>query len=529
MIVDWNTAQDTDVIETDICIIGAGAAGITLSMELDGGPLKVLLLEGGDLEYSDRSQEVYQGTLTDERYPDLDVCRLRFLGGTTNHWGGSCCMLDEIDFEYRSWVPDSGWPFSRKELMPSYQKAKGYLDLADVQADQLNEMELLDVSPAVLKQQLVWHSAPTRFGSKYRPRLSRSKNVTLAVNANAVEVIEDKDGTEVSGVKVMPFGGTPKKVAARYVVLAMGGIENARLLLASNAISTNGIGNEADLVGRYFMDHPVIEGAVAYSSSGYLPPVYSGISVGGRDVSMSLSLADSLVKREHLMNVKMPFDAQTNYYLSEGINSYHYLRRTRAKGEKVEGRWRHLATMLGDLDMVAEAVSRKKYGKRIFDHADDIGGFLIDTMIEQTPDRNSRVTLSDTKDELGLPKVSVDWRFQDRDRENLRRSLRYLAIEFARLQRGRVKIQMNDDIEDRLFDDLMSFGNHHMGTTRASTDRKKGVVDGNLRVHGRRNLFVAGSSVFPTGGHVPPTMTIVALSIRLAGHLRERFGVSDNE
>jgi choline dehydrogenase-like flavoprotein len=171
---------------------------------------------------------------------------------------------------------------------------------------------------------------------------------------------------------------------------------------------------------------------------------------------------------------------------------------------------------------VAEAVSRKVLNKRLFDSADDRDFFMFDTMIEQTPDPDSRVTLGPAVDRLGQRKAVLNWRLSDGDKQNLWRCFELIAAEFGRTGMGRLRLF--DDQPERIWDELLSFGYHHMGTTRASDDPKTGVVDANLRVHGMSNLYVAGSSVFPTGGHVPPTFTIVALAVRLAAHLKEEAG-----
>jgi hypothetical protein len=234
-----------------------------------------------------------------------------------------------------------------------------------------------------------------------------------------------------------------------------------------------------------------------------------------------VTVAEAALRQRRLMNVRAPFVPVDRYFASEGIESMHILRDW-IGGEETENIWQHIGNVLSDIDMVTEAVSRKVFNKRLFDRANDREFFMFDTMTEQTPDPENRVRLGTELDRLGQRKVELQWRLLDVDKQNLWRCFEMIAAEFGRAGLGRIRLF--DNQPERIWDELLSFGYHHIGTTRASADPKAGVVDADLRVHGMSNLYIAGSSVFTTGGHVPPTLTIVALAIRLAGHLRSENG-----
>src|ERR1017187_2119639 len=129
MYKDARTSINGTLIEGDICIVGAGAAGISMALEWINTPYKVILLEGGGFEYDEKVQELFDGKTTGQRYYPLKSSRLHYFGGTTGHWAGFCSTFDHIDFNKRDWVPLSGWPISRNDLDPFYARAQKNLEL----------------------------------------------------------------------------------------------------------------------------------------------------------------------------------------------------------------------------------------------------------------------------------------------------------------------------------------------------------------------------------------------------------------
>lgn len=527
MLLSARDLESSVVLECDLCIIGGGAAGITIARELVGGRQKVCLLESGGLDYDAETQKLYQGEVTGWSYPALDVGRVRYFGGSTNHWAGSCEPLDAIDFEERPWVPHSGWPLTRETLNPFYDRAQAYCQIGPYDYEpqfwsELTEVQPLSLDPSRVVSRVVQGSSPTRFGDVYRSDLERASNVQVLLHANALR-LEVAAAGPVTEVAAGVLTGGRFKVRARYFVLAAGGIENARILLLSGAPAI-GLANDSGLVGRFFMDHPVIEGAVLRPSR---PPpdlsFYQARQFESYRVGAHLQIAEQALRRERLNNIRAPFSPTSAYRVSEGIEAYHELSEALEEGELPPDLWEHIGAIMSDFDMVLEAMSRRVFHASLFDHAADLDGYLLNAMIEPTPDPSNRVTLSEERDAFGLRRPALRWRIAEHDRENLWRCYEIIAMELARIGAGRVRLLR--DREDALWEDprLLSYGNHHIGTTRMSANPKRGVVDADARVHGLPNLYVAGSSIFPTASHVPPTLTVVALAIRLADHLRALF------
>jgi choline dehydrogenase-like flavoprotein len=258
MIRDLDQRDASGDIEADLCIIGAGAAGITLAMALRNSGLDIVVLEAGGLEIEAESQEIYEGDIVGLDYYPIDSTRLRYFGGSTNHWSGRCMKLDPIDFRKRPWIPHSGWPIDRDELLPYYEAAKAVVGL-DQWLEQREFWEQFDVAPPGLDPSKLAlntdQKQPTRFGEVYRQDLETAEHVTVWLHANLIDIGASENAGHVSEVTVNSFKGKEAKVKARAFVLACGAMENARLLLANRRVEPHGFGNRHDLVGRYFSDH----------------------------------------------------------------------------------------------------------------------------------------------------------------------------------------------------------------------------------------------------------------------------------
>ena len=528
MLSDFTTAAENAVLNADICIVGAGAAGITIAKELIPTGKRILVVEGGDIKYSEESQSLYH-MARDRFYWDPYRSRVRFLGGSTNHWEGSCRTFDPIDFETRSWVPDSGWPFSFRDLEPFYDRAFEYIDVGTRVLDESTLFGAVKpyerkVASGGLDIRLNYSSPPTRFGKKYLDELRAARNLTLLTRANLVSINEAPDRKTVGSLTLVGYTGRKATVQAPLYVVALGGLENARALLLSDAVTPGGVGNENDLVGRYFMDHPVIETAAFYPSADFMRAWDTGtVRTGTNSYSFTFQASEETLRGNRLTNARMPLSWANQIYTSAGIESAHQIEKAISARRELHEVLTHLQNVIGDADLLVEQWRRKHGYAPWFDRADRYGGFVMQMMMEQRPDRDNRVMLTDERDALGLRKARVRWRLPQSEKEDLKRLVGVFAKGVGSQGLGVVRSFLAQDDLDRRFEELMNFGHHHMGTTRASADPKKGVVDGDQRVHGRANLYIAGSSVFPTGGHVPPTTTVVATSIRLADHLKRRL------
>jgi choline dehydrogenase-like flavoprotein len=502
MLIDARTVPNGKTIETDVCIVGAGAAGITLAREFRGQPFRVCLLESGDLEFDEETQSLYSGETTGMPFTPLTASRLRYFGGATNHWGGWCQPLDEIDFEVRDWIPHSGWPFSRSHLVPFYERAQAILQIGPLaygaEAWETGSASQLPLIGSRVMTQMVQFSPPTRFGQVYRNEITHAQNIRTYLNANATEIETTKDARSVTRLRVACLQGSKFWVSARLFILAIGGIENARLLLLSNKVQSGGLGNQNDLVGRFFMDHAGLNaGTVLLSDPNISPALYvhrvrglhrSSEPPVEQSVMGELMLSPEVMRTEKLANFSAVLESTS-----------------RLEAAKGDG-------FLSVLYNVIKNVNRRAFKSPL----------RLRNIIEPMPNPDSRVTLTAERDRLGQNRVRLDWRLSRSDKRTIRRAQEIIGIELGRARLGRLMVMLDSD--DTSWPSSLEHGlGHHMGTTRMHIDPKRGVVDQNCQVHGIANLFVAGSSVFPTYGYSPPTLTIVALALRLADHVKKRF------
>jgi choline dehydrogenase-like flavoprotein len=528
MIVDARKLDHGTVIDSDLCVVGAGAAGITIAHALLGSPLRVSVLESGGLEFDERTQSLYAGRNIGFPAYDLDVERLRYFGGTTNHWAGHCRPLDPIDFERRTWLPHSGWPITRADLDPYYARAQPILELPPFNYDDLDFLIEQAGAPALpldagrLKSVVYNQSPPTRFGEIYRDELRQSTNATVYLHANVLELASDAAASRVTGAEVACIDGPRFTVAAKRYVLAMGGMEIPRLLLLSNKVAPAGLGNTYDLVGRFFMNHAAVRPAmtIRLSANDISLPLYHDLhQIQGGEMFAVLVVSEQRRRKEALRNVRMHVD-QTSLS-SPGEESLKAVGQALRRGAVPEELGQHLARMLSDLDGVTNLAYRRLFRTNadLIEQDEVTAGLRLDLVTETSPDPDSRITLTEDRDLFGQNRLGVDWRVADADLQTAVRACELAALEFGRLGLGRARGELLED--GSVWPEHVESGKHHCGTARMSDDPKAGVVDANCRVHGLANLYVAGSAVFPTIGYANPTLTIVALSLRLADHLKQ--------
>ncbi|MFC1747509.1 GMC oxidoreductase [Pseudomonadota bacterium] len=526
MIIDTASLENTETYNADICIIGGGVAGIVLANEFLSDNKNIVLLESGDEFYEEETQELYQAQSIPENFPSPYVSRLRLLGGSSNHWENSTERFDPIDFKKREWVSDSGWPITYEELARYYPEAEEYCNVGangyDFQfwKEKLNIKDML--SESKLFNSVVSKSSeyPTQFFDEYGEKLITSNKIRVIKNANAVDLIYNLETQEVSSLSFRSTRqDTLHTVNAKTFIMAMGGIENARMLLTLNEKYENRLGNQFDNVGRYFMEHPTIRAAhLLPLQENSLDPVYEGIMDDALHIRGRASLSEAAQTEHQTNNMRMYFTKQAEIALSDGISSSHIVSDSLADTELPDDFGGHLVNIVKDIDHIAESFLKKKLDTSFFDSAYEFGGYQMISMIEQTPDRDNRVKLGDEKDQLGIKKVEIDFRVTQSDKDAAWKTLELLAQDPGIQSIGRIKLLK--ERESRIWASQLGFGQHHIGTTKMSDKPESGVVDPSLKVFGTKNLYITGSSVFPTGGHVPPTLTIVAISIKLARELR---------
>jgi len=541
MLIDTRTLPEDQTIETEICIVGAGAAGITLAREFINQPYQVCLLESGELDFNEATQSLYEGENIGTAYYPLKEAGARYFGGSTNLWGGWSRPLDEIDFEHRPWMSYSGWPFTKAELDPYYERAQKACKLGPFEydfaywKDALDQLQYQQLSFS--EDQLVtylWQIIPPthlRFGKAYRAELEQAKNINTYLHANVVEVETNDTSQAVTRLRIANLEGKKFWVSAKVFILAVGGIENPRLLLVSNKNQSNGLGNQHDLVGRFFMEHPyLISGKVELSRPAGLY-TQKNIQVDGGFMGTALGLSKAVQEREQLLN----FSTRLLPLREEWLDAFNRLRFRNQQppvhrafpslheGHGLRGEapvMEDLGILITNLDRVAGRVYAKLFNKK---SCSSQGAKFCDTHLiaEQAPNPDSRITLSKERDRLGLNRVQLDWRLSRIDKYTIQRSQQIIAEEFERCGLGQLQIELTDD--DTSWQSIRG-SYHHMGTTRMSTNPRQGVVNEHCQVHGISNLYIAGSSVFPTGGLSNPTLTIVALAIRLADRIKVRMG-----
>lgn len=511
MFTDARELPDHSEIQADLAIIGGGAAGITLARALAGTRLKICLAEAGGLTYDPDVQALYEGESVGIDYP-LTASRLRFIGGSTNHWGGYCVPLEPIDFEARAWLPHSGWPFGHEELDPYYGPACQVVEIGSRRFDDPEYWQrqtgtpMLQQATGRLRSRVVQFSPPTRFGVRYHSDLEATNNLQVLLHATVANIAAAPNGNHISHLEVRTLTGLAHRIRARRFVLATGALENARILLLSNDVARPGLGNQHDLVGRFFMEHPHLTGfaEVVIANQARLPALYVvRQKIEGRYAQAALVPTEQTLRSQRLLNAMFMMGLAGTY--REGSRPYLGEEKTAAHETMLRAARRFLADGEGPLDPKDPSYSGMWLG--------------IGCACEQVPNPDSRVSLSDKLDHLGQREIRLDWRLTEQDRHSVVWHMRSLGLELSSLGIGRMVLNVDDD---GIWPTQVRGGSHHMGTTRMHDDPRQGVVDSNCRVHGIDNLYVAGSSVFPTSNAANPTLTIVALALRLADHLKEQ-------
>ena len=537
------------VLECDLCIVGAGAAGLTLALELAGKGLKVMVLEAGGEKFDKDLQAQMDGEIVNPAHAPAHMYRQRRLGGSTAIWGGRCVPFDDIDFEARDYVPLSGWPFGRQALDPYYERAQTVLEAGAFDYDAataLGDLEFVQgfKDGQVQTRGIERFSAPTNFWKRYRTRLLASDNVTILTRAAAVGF--SARGGHVDAVRCVGPGGGAFSVRARRFVVAAGGLETVRLLGHSR------LGDHSGMLGRTYMCH--VESSIGqlrlnpanrpiqYGFERTRDGIYARRRFGlSQEFQRSRRVLNSIVRLHHpsVVDPAHGHPVLSAMFLTKRFIIPDYARKfavvehaAGASDAQSAAFWgRHLGNIVRGAPAMAaftfDWVRRRYLSYRRVPYValpSAEGVYPLDYNGEQAPNRDSRVMLSNALDANGVPKLKIDWRLSELDRLTLATTLKTLrgAVESS----GVGAIEFDDETLDQVIArDAMPVGGHHIGTARMSTDPAAGVVDADCRVHQLDNLYVAGCAAFPTSSHANPTLTIVAMAIRLADHLEARLRV----
>jgi choline dehydrogenase-like flavoprotein len=489
MLFDFNEAWPrVSEARYDVCVCGSGPAGITAARKLASYGKKVVLLEAGGLAFSERPQDCYKGKNIGNPFWWIETGRLRYFGGTSNHWGGLCVMFDPVSFGTFDHNGLPGWPISHAEAVENLEEAQ---EILDVPGKYLGRMKFPGFESPLFDQFTHANSLPTRFNEKYGGELRRSEQIDTFYNANVTDIRLSDDLSGVKHLRVQNYNGQNVEVAVGTYVVAFGGLENPRILLNANSQVPHGIGNQHGMVGRCFMESLNVPAGRFLITD---PDFWT------QHNDVPLVPTEELLRKKDVGTGVIDFTAN----ISAGVIKY-------------GGRLGPLKDFL--VETGCQWPNVRDLARKIVDfHCPGDG--IITTMIEQEPNPKSRVSLTDDVDEFGLRRIQFDWQFTERDFKTIRTLVIEAAKEMARLDRARV--QLAPAVLDPQFQFRYVHGHgHHMGTTRMSADPRHGVVDRNCRVHGIRNLYVIGCSTFAKCGGRNPTLTVVSLALRL-GHFLGR-------
>ncbi len=451
----------------DAAIIGAGAAGITLALKLSSKGKRVALIEAGGLEYSEESQQVYKAKTVGDPYFELDVARLRYFGGTTNHWGGWCRTFEPEDFN-RGYLGDEyKWPINFEELDQYRAEACEILEIS-------SEFQDAILSGSDVESISFNFSPPVRFGTKYFDTLVANPLVHVFLNSNLVDVAFS--GERLTSIKIASYNGRSSSINSRNYIFAMGGIENSRYLLWLKSKYGNSFLSNLSPIGSYWMEHP------------------------------HFTLGQAIVDKRKVSEKFYSISAQAQF--DEGILNCGF-RVQHLNGEGTKAMIRDILCLAPSLGQSLVSLA----GKNL------VCGARFRAAWEQSPKIQNNISLDTENDQFGIPKPILNWTKSELDRKTLISSVERFNEWLLRIDGGRIQLDswiLNYD-DYPLYDELGGY--HHMGGTRMHTTEKYGVVDANCKVYGSSNLYVAGSSIFTTGGHNNPTLPIVQFALRLAKHL----------
>jgi len=559
VILDAKDLGETVLAPADVVVIGAGPAGIVVALEMARSGSDVLLIESGRPSYSERIQQLSDAAQYDhDLHAPLSIALRRQVGGTSTIWGGRCVPYDPIDFDSRDYMESTEWPIAYEDLLPFYERACLWTSVGrpvfdTAQAPQLSRPIVPgfidgDVRNTTLER---W-SLPTNFGREYRDLLRGSKKIRLVTGLTCTEIVCAPGEARVDHLECRSLDGTVAQVRGRRYVLAAGGLEGTRLLLASTGPNGGALGNHSDHLGRWYMSH--IEGVIS-NVHFTTPPRQTlfGIErdVDGVYVRRRLSFSREFQHERRLPNIvawlanREPADPKHQ----SGVLSFVYLmlssplgkfvatdaQRRSLRGEKVPGSPYGEAEQ-GPVVAHLKNIIRQPIATVRFIFSFGIGRFLsrrstpgffiysprnvypLQYHGEHRPHRDSRVTLADDRDELGVPKLRIDIRFSDEDVNGVIAAHECWDEYLRRTGCGEIEY-LHDDLGEAILS-RAGGGFHQIGTTRMATNPDDGVVDANLTVHGVDNLSVVSSSTFVTSGQANSTLLIVMLAIRLAEHLK---------
>lgn len=553
MMLDMAELMDQQSLAADLCVIGAGAAGIALALQFVNQGLDVLLVESGGHRRETKIQDMYAGSVVQPHlHASPDRFRCRQFGGSTTLWGGRCMPFDPIDFEARSYIPHSGWPMTFDELLPFYREANRICD-AGAFAYRIEDAFDRPMRPMIdgfassnfSTDRLERFSLPTNFAARYGPALQAASNIRVLLHATATRFKFDPSGKAVKEVELRNLAGKTALVRARAFVLATGGLEVPRMLLANRDFHGDGIGNQHGVVGKYYMCH--IAGTLGrIKIERPNSAVWHDYDIAEDDTYCRRRfalLADAqrqhkvgnFIARLHHPHIADPEHrtaALSLVFLGSRLLPWEYRTRVASGRDTTLREYGcHVGNVALDPLSAVRFAGRMLTGRFLAKRkipslvvASKANLFSLDFHGEQAPNPESRLTLGHEADALGIPRLRIDWRYTRQDVETIRTSVKLLADDLRHSGVG--AMDYDPDMVETEMIRYGAYGGHHMGTARMGDDPRTSVVDRNCGVHGIGNLFISSAATFPTSSQANPTLTIVALALRLAAHLSGQLRAS---
>ncbi|HZY62677.1 MAG TPA: GMC family oxidoreductase [Edaphobacter sp.] len=513
MIRDLLQSQPESSTVADVCIVGAGAAGIVLAVDLARRGKRVLLLEGGGNEIEEASQDSYRSELTGLPHRGIHSGRFRAKGGTTNKWGGQILELDVQDFEQRPWIAESGWPFPKHELARFYERALEYEGLADVTREDeavWREIGMRSVTfPSLVSYFSRWCPEPN-FARLHRRTIEEHPGITLWLHANAVEPL--LEGEMMRGLRCRTLSGKNSVFRAGRFIFCLGGIESSRFFLQPH--ESGRPWNQSGLLGKHFQDHIDCNAAIVKPiDATSFHRIFDNVFSRGFKYHPKLRLSDKEQASRGTLNV-----AATMSFVSDVDETM--MRLKSVAKHLLRGRIGELgvtdAVFTGrHLPLIARQAYRYKLQKRAYNPPES--QIFLRVHCEQEPTSRSSITLSEKRDALGLLRTNLDWRISGKELDTIKQYVQVATRSLAGIAHiipDNTLLSGNADFLSRCDD-----SNHHMGGMRMSSSPTNGIVNPDLRLYGVNNVYVCSSAVFPTSGFSNPTHTVLALAMRLGEHL----------
>ncbi len=500
----------------DVCILGAGAAGISLAVELSRQGKRVVVLEGGGPQIEEPSQDLYQSEIAGLHHDGIHAGRFRSNGGTTTKWGGQILELDDIDFEHRNWVPGSGWPIPKQDLLPFYDLA---IKMEGLERSTLSDAAVWDEiglpNPEIpdLDTFLSRWCPETNFATLHGRVLAESGCISVWLHANAISPVIE--GARIRGIRCRTLTGVEHTFHADQFAWCMGGIESSRFFLqpeqAQMPWQQNG------MLGQNFQDHLMVPAArLELTDVGRFHVLFDNIFSRGYKYQPKIRLNFRHQKKHQILNVasKIMFASDAEGVGGELKDTAKKLLRGRIRATSRQ----ELTRLVRHAPLLARQSWHYKVKHRgyIESHED----IHLGIHCEQEPFGKSSITLSDTRDAVGMLRTKLDWKVSDLEIKTVRTFVEYAAHSLRNVARVIPDPDLINDPDQ--FRKKCPDGYHHMGGMRMSVSPQDGLVDLNLKLHGVDNGYVCSGAVFPSGGFSNPTHTVIALAIRLAGHLSSK-------